>query len=268
MGAGGAAARAGGEVGDEPHRTQLRRPAGRAAAGRTAAAHGGERRPDRGSPACCGPPRNASGSNRRPARTRRRPAWSYSGPDEDVAAELDRSAARALARGGRGTAGIATSTPWRWPWSSAGRAASWTWWSRRRARHRPSPGRPTSSTVLVRLATEGHRTAARPARETVAASPLWTERPAPAGMLAVELWDIDAHGVITAWVPATARETGSPLMLRLGPGMEAASAVHAGDFTAATSAIAEDAALLERDRPHRSGVRRPAARDRGRRPRT
>lgn len=132
----------------------------------------------------------------------------------------------------------------------------------------PVPGPPDLLDALVRLATEGHRTAARPARETVAASPLWTERPAPAGMLAVELWDIDAHGVITAWVPATARETGSPLMLRLGPGMEAASAVHAGDFTAATSAIAEDAALLERDRPHRSGVRRPAARDRGRRPRT
>ncbi|MEV4470055.1 LuxR family transcriptional regulator [Nonomuraea sp. NPDC049504] len=114
------------------------------------------------------------------------------------------------------------------------------------ARSAPAvPGPPDLLDALVRLAAEGHRAASRPVREAVAASPLWTERPALAGMLAVELWDVGTHGVITDWVLARARETGSPLMLRLGLGMAAASAVHVGDFSAATSAIAEEEAVAD-----------------------
>jgi DNA-binding CsgD family transcriptional regulator len=114
------------------------------------------------------------------------------------------------------------------------------------ARSAPAvPGPPDLLDALVRLATDGHRAAARPIREILAAPARWTERPALAAMLAVELWDVDAHDVITAWVLDSARESGSPLTLRLGLGMAAAGAVHIGDFAAASSVIAEEAAVAD-----------------------
>ncbi|WP_082456688.1 LuxR family transcriptional regulator [Frankia sp. CgS1] len=109
----------------------------------------------------------------------------------------------------------------------------------------PASGPPDLLDALLRLATEGHHAAARPVREILASRPQWTRRPALAGMLAVELWDAEAHGVITDWVLASARESGSPLTLRLGLGMAAAGAVHTGDFAAATSAIAEEEAVAD-----------------------
>ncbi|MFI1461419.1 AAA family ATPase [Nocardia carnea] len=109
----------------------------------------------------------------------------------------------------------------------------------------PVAGPPDLLDALVRLTIDGHRAGARPVREILAAPPQWAGRPALAAMLAVELWDVDAHDMITERVLAGARETGSPLTLRLGLGMRAASAVHIGDFRAAAAAIAEEEAVAD-----------------------
>ncbi|MFB4308556.1 AAA family ATPase [Actinomadura sp. GTD37] len=107
------------------------------------------------------------------------------------------------------------------------------------------PGPPDLLDALVLLTTEGHRAAAGPVREVLAAHPVWSARPALAGMLAVEFWDVAAHDEITGWVLASARESGSLIAQRLGLGMAAANAVHRGDFRAATAAIAEEEAVAD-----------------------
>jgi hypothetical protein len=76
-------------------------------------------------------------------------------------------------------------------------------------------------------------------------SPMWTGRPALATMLAAELWDVDAHAAITEWLVKTGRDTGSPLVLRLGLAQVASAAVHTGDLAKAMSAIAEEEAIAD-----------------------
>ncbi|TDC85708.1 helix-turn-helix transcriptional regulator [Actinomadura sp. 7K507] len=108
-----------------------------------------------------------------------------------------------------------------------------------------APGPPDLLDALVLLTAEGHRAAAGPIREVLASHPVWSARPALAGMLAVEFWDADAHDGITDWVLASARESGSLIAQRLGLGMAAANAVHRGDFRAAAAAIAEEEAVAD-----------------------
>lgn len=109
----------------------------------------------------------------------------------------------------------------------------------------PVPGPPDLLDALVGLSMDGYRTGTRQAREILAAQEVWTARPGLAGLLAVDLWDVDAYDVIARWVLASARESGAPLMLRFGLGMTAAREVHVGDFAAASAAIAEEAAVAD-----------------------
>jgi DNA-binding CsgD family transcriptional regulator len=109
----------------------------------------------------------------------------------------------------------------------------------------PIAGPPDILDTLVLLTTDGHRAAADQVRELLGERAQWSVRPALAGMLAVEFWDVDAHDLITDWVLGAARRSGSPLTLRHGLGMAAAGAVHIGDFGAAVAAIAEEEAVAD-----------------------
>jgi DNA-binding CsgD family transcriptional regulator len=111
----------------------------------------------------------------------------------------------------------------------------------------PAPQPPDILDALVLLATEGHRAAVPLLRPLLADDddPAWTRRPALATMLAGELWDVDAHSMITDWLLSTGRGTGSPLVLRLGLAQLASSAVLTGDLATAMSAIAEEEAIAE-----------------------
>ncbi|MFD5826393.1 AAA family ATPase [Lentzea sp. NPDC060358] len=98
--------------------------------------------------------------------------------------------------------------------------------------------------ALAVLTTDGHR-AAVPLLRQVFRGLEWTEHPALAVMLAGELWDADVHATVTGWLTRTGREAGSPFVLRLGLAQTAVMAVHAGDFGAALSAIAEEEAVAD-----------------------
>ncbi|MFD7817339.1 AAA family ATPase [Streptomyces sp. NPDC059785] len=112
----------------------------------------------------------------------------------------------------------------------------------------PAPDLPDVLSALVRLDTDGHR-AAYPLMRSVldgdGGTPLWTRRPALAVMLAGELWDPHARAAITEWLLKTGRESGSPLVLRLGLAQQASCAVLSGDLGQAIAAIAEEEAIAD-----------------------
>ncbi|MFS8097171.1 AAA family ATPase [Lentzea alba] len=100
--------------------------------------------------------------------------------------------------------------------------------------------------ALVVLADDGHRAGVPLLRQALSdESLMWTRHPALATMLAGELWDTDVHTTVTDWLMESGRETGSPFVLRLGLAQKAVCAVHAGDFGAALSAIAEEEAVAD-----------------------
>ncbi len=104
--------------------------------------------------------------------------------------------------------------------------------------------------ALALLGAQGHR-AAIPLVRTVLFGdrgpdgPLWTRRPALAGLLASELWDPVTHATIAEWVVRSGRQTGSPLQLRLGLAQLASTAALEGNLGAAVAAIAEDEAIAD-----------------------
>jgi DNA-binding CsgD family transcriptional regulator len=109
----------------------------------------------------------------------------------------------------------------------------------------PAPdGADTVLDALVLLATDGHR-AAVPMLQPIFAGETWKQRPALASMLAAEMWDHEAYSAVTTWTMQAGRESGSPLMLRLGLTLVASGAVHTGDFKQAMSAIAEEEAVAD-----------------------
>ncbi|MFI2477642.1 AAA family ATPase [Nocardia xishanensis] len=99
--------------------------------------------------------------------------------------------------------------------------------------------------ALLTLTTDGHQAAAPLLRSVVSDVGVFAARPALATMVAAELWDIDAHNVITEWIMKTGRGSGSPIMLRLGLAQVASGAVHTGDFATAMAAIAEEEAIAD-----------------------
>ncbi|MER7450297.1 AAA family ATPase [Nocardia beijingensis] len=115
----------------------------------------------------------------------------------------------------------------------------------------PAPRPPSGADVLLDamllLASGDHRGAASMLRPIVGDghSELWTRRPALGVILAAELWDLDAHARITEWLVRAGRESGSPLLLRLGLAQVATAGVHTGDFAAAVAAIAEEEAIAD-----------------------
>ncbi|WP_062433583.1 AAA family ATPase [Herbidospora daliensis] len=109
------------------------------------------------------------------------------------------------------------------------------------------PKTPDVLDALTALRSDGHRAAVPLLREALdgAAGPLWTRQPALAVMLAGELWDPDVHMRLVDWLAANGRESGTPLVLRLGLGQTAAAAVLAGDLDRAMAAIAEEEAIAD-----------------------
>ncbi|MEV0029671.1 AAA family ATPase [Nocardia sp. NPDC050793] len=108
-----------------------------------------------------------------------------------------------------------------------------------------APALPDILDALLTLTTQGHRAASSLLRSVVTDVGVYSARPALATVVAAELWDIDAHNVITEWIMKTGRSSGSPVMLRLGLAQVASGAVHTGDFATAMSAIAEEAAIAD-----------------------
>ncbi|MEU9883736.1 ATP-binding protein [Streptomyces phaeochromogenes] len=111
----------------------------------------------------------------------------------------------------------------------------------------PTPRSPDVLDALIRLDADGHRAAVPLIRHVLDGddAPMWTRRPALAVMLAGELWDPHALEAIVRWLMKTGRESGSPLMLRLGLAQMASYAVLTGDLGQAISAIAEEEAIAD-----------------------
>ncbi|XKK38753.1 hypothetical protein HFP72_30575 [Nocardiopsis sp. ARC36] len=97
------------------------------------------------------------------------------------------------------------------------------------------------------LAAQGHRAAVPLIREALdgAGEALWTRHPALAVTLAAELWDPHTHATIIEWLMKNGRESGSPLVLRLGLAQAASGAALAGDLDRAMAAIAEEEAIAD-----------------------
>ncbi|MFD5628764.1 ATP-binding protein [Streptomyces sp. NPDC127072] len=111
----------------------------------------------------------------------------------------------------------------------------------------PTPRPPDILDALALLASDGHRAAVPAIRAALDGgdTPMWTRRPALASILACELWDPHTHSAVADWLMKTGRESGSPLMLRLGLAQVASSAAFRGDFGQATAAIAEEEAVAD-----------------------
>ncbi|MFD3377362.1 MULTISPECIES: ATP-binding protein [unclassified Streptomyces] len=111
----------------------------------------------------------------------------------------------------------------------------------------PAPRSPDVLDALIRLEADGHRAAVPLIRNVLDGddAPMWTRRPALAVMLAGELWDPHALGAIIEWLKKTGRESGSPLLLRLGLAQMASYAVLTGDLGQAMAAIAEEEAIAD-----------------------
>ena len=109
----------------------------------------------------------------------------------------------------------------------------------------PAPRCPDVLDALIRLAADGHRAAVPLIRSVLDGddAPLWTRRPGLAVMLAGELWDPHALRAISEWLMKTGRESGSPLLLRLGLAQMASCAVLSGELGQAMAAIAEEEAV-------------------------
>ncbi|SEQ92440.1 regulatory protein, luxR family [Lentzea xinjiangensis] len=115
------------------------------------------------------------------------------------------------------------------------------------ARSSPAPHDPDVLDALAVLTTQGHRAAVPLLRNALdgADGALWTRRPALAVTLAAELWDVRTHAAITEWLVKNGRESGSPLVLRLGLAQAASFAALSGDLDRAMAAIAEDDAIAD-----------------------
>nr|WP_062331306.1 LuxR family transcriptional regulator [Herbidospora sakaeratensis] len=109
------------------------------------------------------------------------------------------------------------------------------------------PKSPDVLDALTTLRSDGHQAAVPLLREVLdgAAGPLWTRQPALAVMLTGELWDPDVHARLVEWLVRNGRESGTPLVLRLGLGQTAAASVLAGDLDRAMGAIAEEEAIAD-----------------------
>ncbi|MFC5825291.1 AAA family ATPase [Nonomuraea insulae] len=110
-----------------------------------------------------------------------------------------------------------------------------------------APRDPDVLDALTVLATQGHRAAVPLIRDVLdgADGAMWTRCPALAVILAAELWDPQAHAMIIEWLMKNGRESGSPLVLRLGLAQAASGAALSGDLDRAMAAIAEEEAIAD-----------------------
>ena len=108
-----------------------------------------------------------------------------------------------------------------------------------------TPRRPDILDALSVLGSEGHRVAVPLIREALDGpdGAMWTRHPALAITLAAELWDPATHETIIDWLMKNGRESGSPLVLRLGLAQTASHAALTGDLDRAMAAVAEEEAI-------------------------
>jgi DNA-binding CsgD family transcriptional regulator len=111
----------------------------------------------------------------------------------------------------------------------------------------PAASSPDVLDALIALSTDGYAAAVPLLRHALygIGEPFWTRRPALATMIAGELWDPGTQFAIGAWLLKTGRESGSPLMLRLGLAQRAVEATVTGDVGQAIAATAEEAAVAD-----------------------
>lgn len=109
------------------------------------------------------------------------------------------------------------------------------------------PHPPDILDALDVLTSNGHRAAVPLIREALDGTkgPLWDRHPALAIILAAELWDPVTHVRIIEWLLKSGRDSGSPLVLRLGLAQAASAAALTGDLDEAMSAIAEEEAIAD-----------------------
>ncbi|MFD7065466.1 ATP-binding protein [Streptomyces sp. NPDC059906] len=109
------------------------------------------------------------------------------------------------------------------------------------------PHPPDILDALDVLAVHGHRAAVPLIREALDGpdGPLWTRHPALAIILTAELWDPDTHERIIEGLLESGRESGSPLVLRLGLAQAATAAALTGDLDKAMAMIAEEQAIAD-----------------------
>ena len=114
------------------------------------------------------------------------------------------------------------------------------------ARSAPATPRPDLLDALVRLRDDGHRAAMPTIRRALTeGDACWARTPALATVLAGELWDLDLHAEIVDWLVRTGRETGAPVIIRLGLAQAALHAVLTGSFGQAMASIAEEEAVAD-----------------------
>lgn len=116
------------------------------------------------------------------------------------------------------------------------------------ARSLPAPGDVPDILDALRVLTEdGHRAGVPLVRAALdgAGGAMWTRHPALAVTLAAELWDPHTHATIIEWLLKNGRESGSPLLLRLGLAQTASAAALAGDLDRAMGAVAEEEAIAD-----------------------
>lgn len=128
-----------------------------------------------------------------------------------------------------------------------GRAAGMTDTVLAEARSSAVPHPPDVLDALTVLAVDGHHAAVPLIREALDGpeGAMWTRHPALAVSLAGELWDPHTHATIVEWLMKNGRESGSPLVLRLGLAQATTSAALNGDLDAAMAALAEEEAITD-----------------------
>ncbi|TCB97298.1 LuxR family transcriptional regulator [Micromonospora zingiberis] len=104
--------------------------------------------------------------------------------------------------------------------------------------------------ALHLLQTAGHRSAIPLIRQVLDGpdgpdGPRWTEYPALALMLAAEIWDPLRYSTIVEWLVRTGRESGSPLLLRLGLAQTGSYGALTADLGLAMASIAEEEAIAD-----------------------
>ncbi|WFE54722.1 LuxR family transcriptional regulator [Micromonospora sp. WMMD1155] len=101
--------------------------------------------------------------------------------------------------------------------------------------------------ALEALKTAGYGRAVPLIRQVLDApdGPGWTEHPALALMLAAETWDPHRYSAIVEWLMRTGRESGSPLLLRLGLAQNGSYGALTADLGLAAASIAEEEAIAD-----------------------
>lgn len=115
------------------------------------------------------------------------------------------------------------------------------------AREAPDVGTPDVLDALVTLSSDGPGAAIPALRKALHGEhdPLWVRWPGLATMIAAELWDLETFSAIADWLVKVGRQSGSPVVLRLGLAQKSSEAVLFGDVGQALAATAEEGAIAD-----------------------